>query len=301
MATIKDVNYSFNGEPKSKHEHTIEHDIVQDIIVKTDPTVSRKTHIFKLKATNKKGGTYIHGIEDAYNPETKTVERMRLISGVTEIWMSKQKDIPVEYVKQNIRSIYFQRNSGRVFINDIDKSALEFLRNSNHNIGNPNRTNTGGKFDFYEYDPAREAKLALEREEFELEMAIKAKQEPADKMKKHAAFLGISLIDNITHAEKEEALLRKEYVIYAKRNPAYFKQTLGDKQIEVFDMVSKAIRSGKIELNRESNKAHWGNGGGLICMYPVSENPDRYITNLALTPNEDGMRIKQMLEQITLT
>lgn len=91
--------------------------------------------------------------------------------------------------------------------------------------------------------------------------------------------------------------IRRDYVIYAKRNPDFFSRTKGSKEVEINFLVRKAISEAKIEINREPGKIYWAQGGGLICHCPTNIPPDKYLTDLALTPSEDGQRFKEQLQQ----
>ena len=141
-------------------------------------------------------------------------------------------------------------------------------------------------------------KEAFEKESFEIEMILAAKEAKFEEMKKHAAFLGIRMVTELGEPKTEDGI-RREYVIAAKRNPLYFKQTLGSPEIEVSWLVKKAIGESLIDIGREPGKVFWTNGGGFVGVYPLTESPERYLTNLALTNSEDGKRFKEQLQKIS--
>ena len=66
-------------------------------------------------------------------------------------------------------------------------------------------------------------------------------------MKKHAAFLGIRLINDLGEPKTEDGI-RREYARYAKANPSYFKETVKSEQIEISWLVRKAIADSLIEI-----------------------------------------------------
>lgn len=296
-ASIKDVNYSIQGEQASEHKEQskhIENSITADLHALNDQGTV-KYHVFKLVNNTRKGGVYIPNIDDVLNPATNKVERMRLLSGVPTIWMSEQKDLSPDYVRQNNRTIHFIRGTRLVQIPDYDTTALEFMRLSSHNIGSKSRK-MGSPYEFYEFDAAKEERLAFEREDFELEMAIAAKGEPLESMKKHAAFLGIRLLNDLGLPKSDEGI-RAEYTRYAKRNPKYFKDTLGSKQVEIGWLVRKGIIDSLIEIGREPGKIYWANGGGMICVIPKQEEPVKYLVDLALTNSEEGKLFLDRLQK----
>ena len=256
-----------------------------------------KYHIFKLVSNTRKGGVHVPGIDDVINPNTGKMERIRLLTGVDTIWLKEQKDITPDYAKMNQRNLSFVRGTKILRIPDYDHTALEFARLTRHNIGSP-ANKTGSHFEFYEYNPEREQQELLRKEELEIKMAILAQGMAAEKMKKHAAFLGIRLIDDLGLPKSEEGL-RREYMIYAKRNPEYFEKTVESKEIEVAWLVKKAILDSKLEIGREAGKVYWANGGGFITAIPKNENIESYLVNLALTNTEEGREFKDRLTKVT--
>lgn len=299
MANLRDIHYSLNGETQNVVSKT-----ARDIsgLVKYDPKNPpehdpNKWVVFKLVESNKKGGTYIPNIDDVVNPATGKIERIRLLTGVDSIWQKDQKDISPEYVKKNMRNIEFPRGVKLRRIKGVDKTTIDFMRISNYNIGNVNRIAGNGRYEFYEYDFALSEKEAFEKENFELEMALLAKSEKPEAMRKHASFLGIRMV-NDTGDRKSDDGVRREYVMYAKRNPDYFKKTLNTPQIEISWLVRTAISESFIEIGREPGKIFWANGGGMICSMPRGENAQEFLTDLAMTPNEEGERFKEQLKQV---
>lgn len=299
MASIKDVAFALNGEAQqqsARREGKNSAGIVKygKKLPEIDPD---KWYMFKLVDNSKKGGQYLPSVDDVIHPETNKMERMRLLAGVNTIWQKDQKDIDINYIKKNQREIKFARGVKLLRVRGIDETLVRFLQLTNANIGNSNRV-AGARFEIYEYDSAAAEKEAFEKEEFELEMAIAAKMEKEDDMKKHAAFLGISMINPQTGEPKTADGIRREYVLAAKRNPHYFKQTLKTEQVEIAWLVKRAVGEGLIDIGREPGKLHWANGGGIIGAYPQTENPQQHLVNLAMTNTKDGREFKEQLKKI---
>jgi hypothetical protein len=295
MAKLSDVQYSLSGEPSSQGHSEGEKLVISEIREVSTPG-STRYHIFKLVSNTRKGGVHVPGIDDVINPKTGKMERIRLLTGVDTIWLKEQKDITPEYARMNQRNLSFVRGTKILRIPEYDHTALEFARLTRHNIGSP-VNKTGSHFEFYEYNPEREQQELLRKEELEIKMAILAQGMPADKMKKHAAFLGIRLIDDLGLPKSEEGL-RREYMIYAKRNPEYFEKTVESKEVEVAWMVKRAILDSKLEIGREPGKVYWANGGGFIAAIPKNENIEQYLVNLALTNTEEGREFKDRLTKV---
>lgn len=295
MAKLSDVQFSLQGERSTESLSIGEQDLVTELRQSGERSV--KYHIFKLVSRTRKGGVHVPGIDDVINPATGKMERVRLLSGVDTIWVKEQKDITPEYVKNNMRSLSFVRGTKILRIPEWDTTALEFARVTRHNVGSASNK-TGSQFEFYEYDPAREQEEMFRREALELEMAILAKEMPSEKMRKHSAFLGLRLIDDLGLPKTDDGL-RREYMVYAKRNPDYFQKTKDSKEIDIMWLIKRAIIDSKIEIGREPGKIYWSNGGGLIGVMSKQDTPEKYLLNLALTNTQDGESFRDQLKKIS--
>jgi len=297
MARLKDVNFSLQGETQQSESSLFHEEIARIAVLDNPPTTETKFHIFKLVDTNKKGGTYIPNIDDVINPETGKEERIRLLSGVESIWVKDQKGLDQDYIRQNAKSLAFPRGAKCLRIPDWDKTALEFARICRHNIGNPNRK-SGSKFEFFEYDPAKQAREAFERESLEIDMAIIARELDEVTLKKYISFLKIIMHDELGEPKAIDSL-RKELMMYAKRNPFLFRDLINNKstEVEISYMIKKAIISAKIDIGSQPGRAFWANGGGLIGLIPSNRQALDYLTELALTNTEDGRTFQKQLKE----
>lgn len=296
MAKLKDVQFSQQGESLVPESTLHQEEIMRYAVNDAPKPIETRYHIFKLVDTNKKGGTYIPNIDDIINPETGREERARLLVGITSIWIKDQKHLDQDYVRQNAKSLSFPRGQKILRIPDWDTTSLQFARLCRHNIGSPNRK-SGSKFEFFEYDPAKQAKEALDRESLEIDMAIIARELDEVTMKKYISFLKITMHDEIGELKTTD-LLRKELMLYAKRNPKQFQDLVNNKskEVEINYLVKKAILSAKIDIGSQPGRAFWGNGGGLIGIIPTSRLPIEYLTELALTNTEEGRQFQNQLK-----
>ncbi len=222
---------------------------------------------------------------------------IRLLNGVNTIWAKEQKHLTEDYVKKNVRTIHFPRGNKFISVPAWDKVAIEFMKVCRHNIENPLRV-SGSKLEFFEYDPNKAARAALEKELLEVEMVRNAYDAPEKDMRQHAAFLGILFHTEIGTLKTEETL-RMDYVLAAKRDPKTFKETFQSKQVSIQYKIRAAIIDGKIDIGKEVGKAFWGKSGSLICNYPKTEKPLTFLTNLAMTPNEEGKDFLEKLNAIS--
>lgn len=291
-----DIAFSLNGE--APQQNTVQ-DEISALALSERHTPSQEFVIFKLVNNKRNGGTHIHGIDDVVNPSTGAVERIRLLSGVDTIWLKEQikQGITKEYADQNQRSLVFPRGTKILRLPKQDKTAIEFAQICRHNIKSKSYK-TGSHFEFFEYDPAAQQKAALEREEFEIEMAIEAKSQPEEYMRKHAAYLGIQLVDEFGIPKTVDGV-RREYVVAAKRNPTLFKSTLKSREVELNFMIRRAISDGKIDLGAVHGAAVWAATQAQICRIPSGQEPIPYLLELASTNTEEGRRFAKDLEIYT--
>lgn len=303
MATKKDLDFAMKGESKNP-QHGQPQDVIpqsttEDVTLDDLDAPNAPTHIiFKLVKTDRKGGLHIEGQDEVIDPKTKKPTRIRLVSGVDTIWVKEQKELTDDYVRRNLRSIEFPRGQKFVAIPSWDKTAIEFCRRCRHNVGSPNRK-TGSRFEFFEYNPKKQAEEQLKKELFEIEMVTLAGQSPIEFVRKHAAYLGIPMVDEYGYA-KDDGAIRRDYVIYAKRNPVEFKKSMDTKEIEVTFMVRKCLSEQKIDLQTRPGIAVWAGNQTTICRMPPAGDPVKHLVALALTNSNEGRDFMEMLQASVL-
>lgn len=288
MATIKDVEMS-TGLGVSPVKNDYDSGDVHGF-----ESVSNEYVIFKLKGNQKKG-VYIDGQDDVINPKTGKAERIRLLTGISTIWMSEQKEVDKEYVRNNKRSLEFR---GRICrISKLDTSAMEFARLCNSNVDAKNRIRAP-RFEFFEYDPVKQAEESLKKEMLELDMAIKAKEMNQETMSKYASYIGILLINELGQAKPESAI-RQEVMLFAKKNPFVFQKMLDSQQeVEIHWQIKSALINNFIDITKQPGSAYWGSGG-FIGKIPNGQNPVKYLTDLALTNTDEGRSFLTKLKTLS--
>jgi hypothetical protein len=306
MATLKDVNYSRSGEQPQQPLVAPIND-APDVAPKeflpqnglpgnTHKIPGEEYIIFKLKDQKRNGAVYIDAIDDVYNPDTQIVERMRLLSGISTVWFNEQmkSGITENYANLNRRTIKFPRGQKFIRVSTKDGTLLKFMRLSNHNLDNLNRTG-GSKFEFYEYNPAREAERSKARELKQLKMAIKASEMSDDKMLKHASYLKIQPYNDMG-IPKSPDQMRADYMIYAKNNPDVFEKTVDSEEVDIQYAVKMAITNSKIDIGTQPGTAIWNNSKGIIDRIPGGHEPVKYLTELAMTNSEKGRKFREDLK-----
>lgn len=297
MSTLADVQYAMNGETGNTKEPA---DYVPADVAKAH---NNGFVVFKLVKKNN-GGVHLPCIDYAIDPRTVSKEKpegdgpelIRVVEGVSTIWAKEQEKLPKEFLSKKVRTLSWPKGSRFASIAKIDKAMLAFLKVCNSNVKNKLRIKAT-KFEFFEYNPNEEAKERYAKKRLELEMINKANNVPYEDMKKHAFYLGISLVNDIGGV-KEEETLRYDYMMEAQRDPKRFQESLASKLVDIKFRIRKAMLEGKIDTGREKGKAYWGKGGGLICSMPTNEKPLDFLTSLANTPNDEGKDFLLKLNQI---
>lgn len=250
--------------------------------------------IFKLVNTKKRGRVYIDCINDTWNPDTKKVERMRLLSGEQAIWVKDQKHLTEDYIRNNRRTMIFEGKICRV--PSYDTAAIEFLRLSSHCIDNPNRK-TGSKTEFFEWNPVKQAQEAAKKQMLKIEAMKKAFSVDDEHMKKHALYLGISPIDEVGLPKPIEAM-RNEYAMKADLDPKGFMESFESPLVEISFLVKKALNQAKIDVGRERNKAYWATGK-FICSIMPHQKPIDSLVELASSNTAEGREFLNELKLAT--
>ncbi len=294
MARKSDVDFSMRKDTIHDDERQKSEELASNLAVARNPNDNAEYVIFKLVDTKKRGRVHVDNINDTINPETGKVERMRVLLGVESIWLKDQKDITEDYAKQNRPIMIFEDRYMRV--PGYNKSVIKFLQLNNNCVDQPKRR-PGGKHEYFEWNPARQEKAALEKELEEIKVMQTAMELPMEKVMKHAAFLGVSFVDELGERRTDQGI-RTHYIMAAKKNPTRFTQTLGSKQVEVSWMVRRAILDSKIDLGRQQGAAHFS-AGGFICHIPAARNATEYLIELALTNSDDGKAFLEKLQEHT--
>lgn len=255
--------------------------------------------IFRL-VKKKQRRVRIDGIcDNCLNPDTGKKERAYLIRGAHSIWQSdltdliKEIDKPHSYVNKNRDSLLFEDGICRIPVEE--ENRLLYARVNRHNVGK-NRAGSG-KYDYYEYDAQEEQKFRLEKQMHRIKMISKANEMPEDKMKKLAAYLGISFVDELGMPKGMDGI-RSELMIKADTQPEIFEKYIDSKEVEISWLVRRAILDAKIDLTAQSGNAIWAGGKGFIAKIPSTRKAYEYLTELAMTNSDEGRNFLEQLKQI---
>lgn len=288
MATLQELNASMQGETLTAPTVS-----GNTLYPQNGASVGTQEYVIFRLLKKKKGRTYVDGVCDGVrNPNTGRIERIWLLNGADSIWQSELVELfkDPEYKRRNRRSLTFEDGVCRIKVND--ERALEYARANIHNVGK--RRVGNGKFDYYEYNAAEEQQERLKKQMLKINMVIKAKEMPEDKMMKLASYFGIMPYDELGQLKGPDGM-RSELMLRADTQPELFEKYIDSKEVEISYLVKQAIVGSKIDFEAQSGNALWANGKGFICKIPQTRKHYEYLTELAMTNSPEG---KQFLEQL---
>jgi hypothetical protein len=246
--------------------------------------------VLKLADGVRRGGVNVDGEDYVFDPKSKKQRKVRLLKGVSTIFVDEQKDIDKEYINRNKRTLEF---ANKVYtIPPHDKTAIQFAEICNSNIDNPNRFGVKPVY-FTVWNPLKEAQLAEAEELKMLEAMQNAAVMPEDKMMRHAVYLKIPLIDELGGRAKPQAI-RTLYMRKAKQQPQTFLDSAENPEVDISWAVISLVINGTIDLNKQANQAYW-NDGGYITNIPHGEDATSYLVQYALIDGEQNRNFKSQI------
>lgn len=188
---------------------------------------------------------------------------IRYYDGCTSIFIDQQ---PKE--KEEIDQLIAQtrkRNflEGKFGCYGDERQLLLYLNICSWNANSPFRTRSADSI-FVSIDAeSRADKETIKLDQTE-EALKKAKDASEIKMRIHASFLGIDLMDWDSEAEKTEKQLRTEYRRVAISNPEEFIKSYGNKDIELKYYIDKALEKGWLTSKENPNNLCWKTSGRKV-------------------------------------
>jgi hypothetical protein len=281
-----------NGASAAVHEIQTDNNNFSSFAVAENSKPSKV--VFKLTNKGGKGRRHLHPEDFGLNPKSNRIEKMRLLTGFPSIWVSDQKDVAPEYVRQNLRSIVFE--GGYTSIDSRDATALEFMRTCSKFIDSPNHK-SGSNFEFYEHNPAKIQEELLQKQKLQMDAESKAYTIDVETMKKHALFLGVSFVDEHGFPKTPEGI-RYEYVLKAKNNPKAFLDTINTAAVEISYKIKKAVSEAKIDVSKDPRKVYFANGN-LICTVPINKTAYEALIEFATSNMPESKDFLEKLEALS--
>lgn len=256
--------------------------------------------IFKL-VNPSRGDVYLPLYsQNVKNPHTTQLDTLRVLKGVYTIWESEQKDVKMDpkTLSKSRRSLKFEF-SGKdniAIVPSDDAVMLEALRTIPHNVEVPG-SNKGSRFAFFEIDTNKQAEIDAAKRQLRRKAVRMAEgQSDLDKLKRHAHYLRIRVLDDYGYPKVEKAI-RNEYEDYAEMHPDKFINSFGSQEVEISYLIGKAISDAKIDTSTNKGSAYWATGG-FICRIPSTQKAHDFLVEFAMLPNDEAKAFRQQLENV---
>lgn len=259
----------------------------------TQQSATAQNIVFKL-VNSSRGDVYLPLFaQNVTNPKTKKPDTIRVLDGVYTIWESEQTELKLDpkTLSKKRRSVKFESNVARVVAND--QFVLEALRLLPHNVEVPGH-NKASRFAFYENNTQKQAEAEAVKRQLKRKAVRMAEEQPLDKLKKHATFLKVRVVDDYGNLKLEKSL-RNDYEDFAELNPDKFLKSIGSPEVEIAYLISKGISEAKIDTSTNKGSAYWSTGG-FICKIPSASKAFDYLIEYAMLPTEESKVFKEQLE-----
>ena len=143
---------------------------------------------------------------------------------------------------------------------------------------------------FYEHKPTVIAGNEVEVIEMEIEALNAAQNLDIDMAE---AVMRVEIGSKVTEMSSKE--LKRDLLLYAKRNPALFLELVNDDNVQLRNFGIKATEMGIIKLSPDQRTFSWGSNDRKLMNVPFDEHP--YSALAAWFKTDEGMEIYSNIEK----
>ncbi len=143
---------------------------------------------------------------------------------------------------------------------------------------------------FYEYKPVEIAENQIDILEMEVEALVAAKNIDIEMAE---AIMRVEIGSGVSNMSSKE--LKRDLLLYAKRNPAVFLELLNDDNVVLRNFGIKAVELGIIRLSNDQRYFMWGSNNRKIMTVPFDEHPYTALAHWFKT--DEGMEIYSNIEK----
>lgn len=143
---------------------------------------------------------------------------------------------------------------------------------------------------YAEFNPEEEAVDELESINLEIDALMAAQNLDIE----HAeAIVRVNVGSKVSEMTSSE--LKRDLLIFAKRDPKLFLELANDENIQVRNMGIKAVENGLIKLAGDQRTFSWASNGRKLMTVPFDENP--YSALAAWFKTDEGVEVYQTIEK----
>ena len=195
-------------------------------------------------------------------------------------YTSNQRTVFVDEMKgeQRLEHIIFQ--NGSLFV-PKNKTVLQKLLSLYH----PHRDSL-----YEEYKPVKQAANEIDYLEMEIEALNAAKNIDIDMAE---AIMRVEIGSKVADLSSKE--LRRDLLLYAKRNPALFLESVNDDNVQLRNFGIKATELGIIKISSDQRTFMWGTNDRKLMTVPFDEHP--YSALASWFKTDEGMEVYSSIEK----
>jgi hypothetical protein len=179
---------------------------------------------------------------------------------------------------QRLEHIVFR--SGALFV-EKEKVTLQKLLSLYH----PHKDKL-----YYEHNPVEIASNQIDILEMEVEALVAARNIDIEMAE---AIMRVEVGSKVSEMSSKE--LKRDLLLYAKRNPAVFLELLNDDNVVLRNFGIKATELGIIKLSNDQRYFMWGSNDRKIMTVPFDEHPYTALAHWFKT--DEGMEIYSNIEK----
>tara|TARA_A100001515_G_scaffold143882_1_gene146305 strand:+ start:823 stop:1662 length:840 start_codon:yes stop_codon:yes gene_type:complete len=143
---------------------------------------------------------------------------------------------------------------------------------------------------YKEFEKVKEAENEIESLEMEIEALNAAKNLDIDIAE---AVMRVEIGSKVSEMSSKE--LKRDLLIYAKRNPDLFLELVNDDNVQLRNFGIKATEIGIIKLSSDQRNFLWGSNGRKLMTVPFDEHP--YSALASWFKTDEGMEVYSNIEK----
>ena len=268
----------------------VEESQIEETVVETAPVVEQpkrkgptykktedgweiKNRIYRLKGNKKPLSRMISSANIHWFDEEKGYERELK-------YCKNQKTVFVDEMKGDQRLEHIIFRNGMLMI-EKEKTVLQKLLSLYH----PDRNVV-----FYEEKPVAQATNHIAWLEMEIEALNAARNIDIDMAE---AIMRVEVGSKVSEMSSKE--LRRDLLLYAKRNPDLFLELATDENVQLRNFGIKATELGILKLSSDQRTFMWGSNNRKLMNVPFDEHP--YSALASWFKTDEGMEVYSNIEK----
>ena len=240
---------------------------------KTEDGWEIKNRIYRLKGNKKPLSRMIRSANIHWFDEEKGYERELK-------YCKNQKTVFVDEMKGDQRLEHIIFRNGMLMI-EKEKTVLQKLLSLYH----PDRNVV-----FYEEKPVAQATNHIAWLEMEIEALNAARNIDIDMAE---AIMRVEVGSKVSEMSSKE--LRRDLLLYAKRNPDLFLELATDENVQLRNFGIKATELGILKLSSDQRTFMWGSNNRKLMNVPFDEHP--YSALASWFKTDEGMEVYSNIEK----